>query len=147
NGLYAGMIVVYAQGLALLKRASGIYAYGLDLETVARIWRGGCIIRAALLEDIRAAFQERADLDNLLLDARLGKQFLARQWDLREIVGVAADLGLPAPGLMMSLAYFDAFRSARLPANLTQAQRDYFGAHTFKRLDAPGTFHVDWDQG
>ncbi|MGD0216671.1 MAG: NADP-dependent phosphogluconate dehydrogenase [Desulfobaccales bacterium] len=146
NALYAGMIVVYAQGLALLKRASGIYAYGLELETVARIWRGGCIIRAALLEDIRAAFQERADLDNLLLDARLGKQFLARQWDLREIVGAAADLGLPAPGLMMSLAYFDAFRSARLPANLTQAQRDYFGAHTFERLDAPGTFHVDWDQ-
>ncbi|MGB7911394.1 MAG: NADP-dependent phosphogluconate dehydrogenase [Desulfobaccales bacterium] len=146
NALYAGMIVVYAQGLALLKRASGIYAYGLELETVARIWRGGCIIRAALLEDIRAAFQERADLDNLLLDARLGKQFLARQWDLREIVGAAADLGLPAPGLMMSLAYFDAFRSARLPANLTQAQRDYFGAHTFERLDAPGIFHVDWDQ-
>ncbi|MGA8573204.1 MAG: NADP-dependent phosphogluconate dehydrogenase [Desulfobaccales bacterium] len=146
NGLYAGMIVVYAQGLALLKRASRMYAYGLELETVARIWRGGCIIRAALLEDIRAAFQERADLDNLLLDPRLGKQFLARQWDLREIVGAAADLGLPAPGLMMSLAYFDAFRSARLPANLTQAQRDYFGAHTFEKLDAPGTFHADWDQ-
>jgi 6-phosphogluconate dehydrogenase len=146
NALFAGMIVVYAQGLALLKRASSIYAYGLELETVARIWRGGCIIRAALLEDIRAAFQARADLDNLLLDARLGRQFLARQWDLREMVGVAADLGLPAPGLMMSLAYFDAYRSARLPANLIQAQRDYFGAHTFERLDAPGAFHVHWDE-
>jgi 6-phosphogluconate dehydrogenase len=146
NAIFAGMIVVYAQGLALLKRASSIYDYGLDLETVARIWRGGCIIRAVLLEDIRAAFQARADLDNLLLDARLGRQFLARQWDLREMVGVAASLGLPAPGLMMSLAYFDAYRSARLPANLTQAQRDYFGAHTFERLDAPGTFHVQWDE-
>ncbi len=146
NALFAGMIVVYAQGLALLKRASGMYAYGLELETVARIWRGGCIIRAALLEDIRAAFQARADLDNLLLDPRLSRQFLARHWDLREMVGVAADLGLPAPGLMLSLAYFDACRSARLPANLTQAQRDYFGAHTFERLDAPGTFHVQWDE-
>jgi 6-phosphogluconate dehydrogenase len=71
---------------------------------------------------------------------------LARQWDLREMVGAAADLGLPAPGLMLSLAYFDAYRSARLPANLTQAQRDYFGAHTFERVDAPGTFHVRWDE-
>lgn len=146
NAFYAGMICAYAQGMALLRRASEIYAYGLDLETVARIWRGGCIIRAALLEDIRAAFQARADLENLLLDPKLGRQFLARQWDLREVVGVAADLGLPAPGLMMSLAYFDAFRSARLPANLTQAQRDYFGAHTFERLDATGAFHARWDE-
>ncbi len=146
NAIYAGMIVVYAQGLALLKRASATYDYGLKLETVARIWRGGCIIRAGLLEDIRAAFQARADLDHLLLDAKLGRQFMARQWDLREMVGIAAELGLPAPGLMMSLAYFDACRSVHLPANLTQAQRDYFGAHTFERLDAPGTFHANWDE-
>jgi len=146
NGLYAGMIATYAQGLALLKRASATYNYGLDLETVARIWRGGCIIRAALLEDIRDAFRAKPDLDNLLLDPKLAQEFLARQQDLRDVVSVAAELGLPAPGLMVSLAYFDAYRSARLPANLIQAQRDYFGAHTYERLDASGTFHTEWDQ-
>jgi 6-phosphogluconate dehydrogenase len=146
NGLYAGMIAAYAQGLALLKQASSVYGFGLDLETVARIWRGGCIIRAALLEEIRAAFRSRPDLDNLLLDPKLGGEFLARQHDLRDVVGVATDLGLPAPGLMMTLAYFDAYRSAQLPANLIQAQRDFFGAHTYERLDAPGTFHTEWDQ-
>ncbi len=146
NGLYAGMIATYAQGLALLKRASATYNYGLDLETVARIWRGGCIIRAALLEDIRAAFRTNPDLNNLLLDPKLAGAFLARQQDLRDVVGVAADLGVPAPGLMLSLAYFDAYRSARLPANLIQAQRDYFGAHTYERVDAAGTFHTQWDE-
>ena len=146
NALYAGMIATYAQGLALLKQASATYDYGLDLETVARIWRGGCIIRAALLEDIRAAYQARPDLTNLLLDPQLGQEFMARQGDLRDVVEAAVELGLPAPGLMMSLAYFDAYRSARLPANLIQAQRDYFGAHTYERLDAPGTFHTEWDQ-
>ena len=146
NALFAGMIATYAQGLALLKKASATYGYGLDLETVARIWRGGCIIRAALLEDIRAAFRTRPDLDNLLLDLKLGQEFMARQQDLRDVVAVAAELGLPAPGLMMTLAYFDAYRSSQLPANLIQAQRDYFGAHTYERLDAPGTFHTEWDQ-
>ncbi len=146
NALYAGMIATYAQGLVLLKKASATYNYGLDLETVARIWRGGCIIRAALLEDIRAAFRARPDLGNLLLDPKLAGEFQARQQDLRDVVSVAAELGLPAPGLMVSLAYFDAYRSARLPANLIQAQRDYFGAHTYERLDAPGTFHTEWDQ-
>ena len=146
NALFAGMIATYAQGLALLKKASATYGYGLDLETVTRIWRGGCIIRAALLEDIRAAFRSRPDLDNLLLDPKLGKEFMARQQDLRDAVGVATEQGLPAPALMMSLAYFDAYRSSQLPANLIQAQRDYFGAHTYERLDAPGTFHTEWDQ-
>ena len=146
NGLYAGMIATYAQGLALLKRASATYSYGLDLETVARIWRGGCIIRAALLEDIRAAFRTSPDLNHLLLDPKLGQEFMARQQDLRDVVGVAADLGVPAPGLMLSLAYFDAYRSARLPANLIQAQRDYFGAHTYERVDATGAFHTQWDE-
>jgi 6-phosphogluconate dehydrogenase len=146
NALYAGLIAAYAQGLALLKQASATYNYGLDLETVARIWRGGCIIRAALLEEIRAAFRAKPDLHNLLLDPKLAREFLARQQDLRDVVKAAADLGLPAPGLMLTLAYFDAYRSARLPANLIQAQRDYFGAHTYERLDAPGTYHTDWDQ-
>jgi 6-phosphogluconate dehydrogenase len=146
NALYAGMIATYAQGLALLRQASATYGYGLDLEAVARIWRGGCIIRAALLEDIRTAFKNQADLPNLLLDPRLGQEFLDRAADLREVVQMAAALGLPAPGLMATLGYFDAYRSARLPANLIQAQRDFFGAHTYERLDAPGVFHTEWEE-
>jgi 6-phosphogluconate dehydrogenase len=146
NALYASMIATYAQGLALLRKASATYGYGLDLEAVARIWRGGCIIRAALLEDIRTAFKNKAELPNLLLDPRLGQEFLSRAADLREVVQMAAVLGLPAPGLMATLSYFDAYRSAELPANLIQAQRDYFGAHTYERLDAPGVFHTEWGE-
>jgi len=146
NALYAAMIVAYAQGLALLKRASHTYAYGLDLEAVARIWRGGCIIRAALLEHVRAAFRNQPELPNLLLDPFLGKELAGRQADLRDLVCAAAELGVPAPAFMVSLAYVDAYRSARLPANLTQAQRDYFGAHTYQRLDLPGTFHTHWPE-
>jgi 6-phosphogluconate dehydrogenase len=146
NALYASMIATYAQGLALLRKASATYGYDLDLEAVARIWRGGCIIRAALLEDIRTAFKNKADLPNLLLDPRLGQEFLSRAADLREVVQMAAALGLPAPGLMATLSYFDAYRSAELPANLIQAQRDFFGAHTYERLDAPGAFHTEWEE-
>jgi 6-phosphogluconate dehydrogenase len=146
NALYAGMIATYAQGLALLKKASQTYNYGLDLEAVARIWRGGCIIRAALLEEIRSAYINRPDLSNLLLDPDLGQAFMQRQGDLREVVRTAAALGLPAPGFMASLAYYDAYRSKRLPANLIQAQRDFFGAHTYERLDAAGSFHTEWEK-
>jgi 6-phosphogluconate dehydrogenase len=146
NALYAAMIITYAQGLALLRRASQAYGYGLDLEAVARIWRGGCIIRAAVLEPIRAACKNQPELPNLLLDPYLGREVMGRQKDLRDMVCAAAELGVPVPGLMVSLAYFDAYRSAKLPANLAQAQRDYFGAHTYERLDAPGVFHSDWGQ-
>jgi 6-phosphogluconate dehydrogenase len=146
KALYAGMIATYAQGLALLKKASQAYKYGLDLEAVARIWRGGCIIRAALLEEIRTAYINQPGLDNLLLDPDLGQAFMLRQDDLREVVRVATELGVPAPGFMVSLAYYDAYRSARLPANLIQAQRDFFGAHTYERLDAAGSFHTEWEK-
>jgi 6-phosphogluconate dehydrogenase len=146
NALYASMIATYAQGLALLQKASTAYAYKLDLEAVARIWRGGCIIRAALLEDIRNAYKAKADLANLLMDPHLGQEFLNREADLREVVKVAATLGLPAPGLMVTLGYFDAYRSAVLPANLIQAQRDFFGAHQYERLDASGSFHTEWEK-
>jgi 6-phosphogluconate dehydrogenase len=138
------MIITYAQGMDLLRRASRAYDYGLSLEAVARIWRGGCIIRAALLQDIRKAYKNRPDLANLLLDPHLGEEVMNRQEDLRTVICTAAGLGLPAPALMATLAYFDAYRSAWLPANLTQAQRDYFGAHTYERIDAPGTFHTEW---
>jgi 6-phosphogluconate dehydrogenase len=147
SALYASMIITYAQGMALLKRASEAYHYGLSLEAVARIWRGGCIIRAALLEDIRAAYKKRVELPNLLVDSRLGREVTKRQADLRKVVSAAAKIGLPVPGLMVSLAYFDAYRSTWLPANLTQAQRDYFGAHTYERIDEKGIFHTPWGQG
>jgi 6-phosphogluconate dehydrogenase len=146
NALYAGMIAAYAQGFALLQRASATYDYGLDLEAVARIWRGGCIIRAALLEEIRAAYKTDARLPNLLMDLDLGNEFISRAPDLRKVVQAAAALGLPAPGLMATLSYFDAYRSAVLPSNLIQAQRDFFGAHTYERLDAPGAFHTEWEE-
>jgi 6-phosphogluconate dehydrogenase len=147
RALYAATIITYAQGLAILSTASDKYEYHLDLEAVARIWRGGCIIRAALLEDIRAAFRAKRDLSNLLLDPNLSQKVMEHQENLRQVVCQAGELGVPAPGLMVSLGYLDAYRSAWLPANLIQAQRDYFGAHTYERIDAKGTFHTEWEKG
>ncbi|MEJ2071117.1 MAG: hypothetical protein P8X58_12055 [Syntrophobacterales bacterium] len=131
----------------VLRRASEVYDYNLDLATVTRVWRGGCIIRAALLEDILAAYRDRPDLPNFLLHPDLGRKVAGRQGDWREVVKAAIDWGLPAPALMASLAYLDAYRSRRLPANLIQAQRDYFGAHTYERVDRDGAFHTDWLPG
>jgi len=146
HALFAAMLITYAQGMALLAVASDKYKYHLDFGAVARIWRGGCIIRAALLEDICAAFRARRELLNLLLDPNLSRKLTAHQEDLRQVVCQAAGSGVPAPGLMVSLGYFDAYRSAWLPANLIQAQRDYFGAHTYERIDAKGTFHTKWEK-
>ena len=147
NALWAAFMTTFAQGLALLRRASEVYHYNLDLATVTRIWRGGCIIRAALLEDIPAACQARPDLPNFLLEPNLGRKVSDRQGDWREVVKAAVDWGLPAPAFMASLAYLDGYRSRRLPANLIQAQRDYFGAHTYERVDREGTFHTEWLPG
>lgn len=146
RALHAGMIITYAQGMALLAVASEQHEYHLDLEAVARIWRGGCIIRAALLEDIRAAYRHQPGLPNLLLDSELSQRVAANGEELRRVVCAAAEWGLPAPGLMMALGYLDSYRSAWLPANLIQAQRDYFGAHTYERVDAKGTFHTAWKE-
>jgi len=145
RAMFAAMIIVYAQGMALLRAASNSYAYHLDLEAVARIWRGGCIIRAALLEDVSGAFQARRDLPNLLLDPNLSRKLKEHEEDLRRVVSQGADLGVPIPGLMVSLGYLDAYRSNWLPASLIQAQRDYFGAHTYERIDAKGAFHTEWE--
>jgi 6-phosphogluconate dehydrogenase len=145
RGLFAAVVLTYAQGMAQLRQASHKYDYNLDLEAVARIWRGGCIIRAALLEDIRTAFQKEPDLQNMLLSADFGKEIMERQGDLRKVVCTGAELGIPVPGFMSTLAYYDAYRSARLPANLIMAQRDYFGAHRYERIDEEGTFHTEWD--
>jgi 6-phosphogluconate dehydrogenase len=145
RALYASMILTYDQGFALLRVASREKHYQLDLEAVARIWRGGCIIRAGLLEDFRRAFKAHTDLPNLLIDEDIAGLVEERQADLREVVQTAAAWGLPVPGLMSSLAYFDGYRSAWLPANLIQAQRDFFGAHTYQRVDRDGIFHTQWE--
>lgn len=145
RGLYGAVILTYAQGMSLLRQASRDYGYKLDLEAVVRIWRGGCIIRAALLEDIHVAFQRQPDLDNLVLSPDLGKEVMECQGDLRAVVCDAAKLGIPVPGLMSALAYYDAYRSAQLPANVIMAQRDYFGAHRYERIDTEGTFHTEWE--
>jgi 6-phosphogluconate dehydrogenase len=144
NAFYVSMLTCYAQGLALLRVASQSYNYGLKLNDVARIWRGGCIIRAACLEDIRQAFEKQPDLANLLIDAKIASEVLKRQADTRSVVKTAVDLGVAVPALMASLSYFDAYRSKNLPTNLIQAQRDYFGAHTYERIDQEGVFHTDW---
>ena len=145
SALYAGMIITYVQGMALLVVASAKHEYDLNLEAVARIWRGGCIVRAALLEDFRGAFHVKPGLPNLLLDPKLSKKVNVHQENLRKMVCLASDLGIPAPGLMVSLAYLDSYRSGWLPANLIQAQRDYFGAHTYERIDAKG--HLPYPMG
>jgi 6-phosphogluconate dehydrogenase len=144
SALYGAMIITYAQGLALLAVASDKYKYQINIESVSQIWRGGCIIRAAFLEDICAAFRNRRDLPNLLLDPTISGKMMGLQESLRQVVSEATELGVPAPGLMVSLGYLDAYRSAWLPANLIQAQRDYFGAHTYERIDSKGTYHTEW---
>ncbi len=144
RALYAATILTYAQGFAQLQLASNAYKYKLDLSAVARIWRGGCIIRSAVLEPIRQAYGQQPALDHLLLDEVLGAAVVERLDDLRRIVQTAADLGIPAPCFMASLAYIDSLRSTHLPANLVQAQRDFFGAHTYERVDQRGVFHTQW---
>lgn len=142
--LYVSKICSYAQGMALLKKASAEYGYGLDLGEMARIWRAGCIIRAELLEDITNAYRRNPALPNLLVDDEFKQAVQSRQSAWRFAVKTAIELGTPVPAMSTSLAYFDAYRSERLPANLIQAQRDYFGAHTFERIDQPGAFHANW---
>ena len=144
HALYASKVTSYAQGMALLRMASVEYGYDIDPGEVARIWRAGCIIRATLLNDIRAAFGRDPQLVNLLLDRAFSDAVGARQQAWREMVQVAVGLGIPVPATAASLAYYDAYRSARLPANLTQGQRDYFGAHTYRRTDREGSFHTQW---
>jgi len=111
---------------------------------VARIWRGGCIIRSAMLESIRTAYNRAPSLAHLLLDKDLGEAVFTCQDDLRLVVQTAAELSLPAPSFMATLAYYDSLRSTHLPANLIQAQRDFFGAHTYERVDKRGVFHTQW---
>lgn len=145
NALHFSFVATYAQGLSLLKAASEEKGYGIDMIEVSKIWRGGCIIRAALLEDIRAAFAGNKDLANLMLDKNFAATLTEKQNDLRQAVSASAANGFPSYCMMSCLAYYDAYHTARLPANLLQAQRDFFGAHTYQRLDGEGIFHTaDW---
>ena len=144
HALYASKITSYAQGMAMLRIASKEYDYGINPGSVAKIWRAGCIIRASLLEDIRRAFDRDPSLVNLLLDDAFRDAIAERQDGWRHAVQAAIGLGIPVPAMSSSLAYYDSYRSARLPANLTQAQRDFFGAHTYRRVDREGVFHTDW---
>ena len=144
QALYASKITSYAQGLSLLRLASQEYAYDLKPGTIAKVWRAGCIIRATLLADITRAYGRNPGLVNLLLDDAFRDAVEQRQAAWRTVVQTGIGLGIPMLAMSASLAYFDAYRSERLPANLTQAQRDYFGAHTYRRVDKAGAFHTEW---
>ena len=142
--LYAAKICSYAQGFDLMGAADREYGYGLNPVDPARVWRGGCIIRSVFLRDVMEGLAARPETANLLLVPFFAEAMNRDQAALRRVVALAAGAGLPCPALAASLAYYDSFRAARLPANLLQAQRDYFGAHTYQRLDREGVFHTDW---
>ncbi len=144
--LYASKICTYAQGLALLRAASLEYRYHLNLAEIARIWRGGCIIRARFLDDVSRAYQDNPTLPSLIMAPFFREALLQRQKAWRHVIETAVHLAIPVPAVSASLAYFDSYRSPRLPANLIQAQRDYFGAHTYRRTDREGVFHTDWKE-
>ena len=146
HALYCSKICSYAQGFTLLQAADKEHDFGLRIKEVAGIWRAGCIIRAAFLNDITAVINKQPDLPNLLMAEQFKGEIAERQEAWRRVVRLAAEQGVPTPGFSSSLAYYDGYRTARLPANLIQAQRDYFGAHTYERLDTPGgeTFHTEW---
>jgi len=146
QALYASKIIAYAQGLSLLKMASREYQWGMDIARIVPVWREGCIIRAALLNDITHAYRETPELANLLLDPAFARAVVSRDAAWREVVQTAIGLGIPMLATGASLAYFDAYRSEVLPANLTQAQRDFFGAHTYRRVDREGFFHTVWEE-
>ena len=147
NALLSSFIITYAQGMSLLQTASIEKNYGLNLSEIAKIWRGGCIIRSALLEEMRRAFADNPQLPNLILDDKFAEILNENREDWRVINEKLMDSRIPSLCLSSALAYFDAFRSERLPANLIQAQRDFFGAHTYQRIDKEGSFHMeDWNE-
>lgn len=146
DALYFSFITAYAQGLSLLADASKEKNYDLDLEGIARIWRGGCIIRAGLLEQIRQAFVKDPVLPNLLLSEVFRDDLIHTQSSARTLIKLGLGNGIPTMTLSASLAYFDAYRRGRLPLNLVQAQRDHFGSHTYERTDREGIFHTEWEE-
>lgn len=144
QALYASKIASYAQGYVQLAAAAGEHDWPLDYAAIAMMWRGGCIIRAQFLERIAEAYQAQPALENLMLAPYFTEALAKAQQAWRHVIATAATIGVPVPAFMTALAYYDGYRHARLPANLLQAQRDYFGAHTYQRIDRPGTFHTEW---
>jgi 6-phosphogluconate dehydrogenase len=144
QALYASKICSYAQGFVQMQAAAAEHQWPLDFGNIALLWRGGCIIRARFLDRIKEAFDANAKLENLLLAPYFTAAVQKAQPAWRHVVSTAVELGIAAPAFNTALTYFDGYRTARLPANLLQAQRDYFGAHTYERIDKPGTFHTDW---
>ncbi len=144
DALYFSMVVCYAQGMALLFRASSELNMDIPLPEVVRIWRGGCIIRSAMLEIFYKAFTENPQLPNLLLDKEVAGIVQSKKHNMISVIIHATQTGYPVSALMTSLCYLEAYRSEYLPTNLIQAQRDYFGAHTYQRIDMPGVFHTEW---
>ncbi|KAL3001803.1 hypothetical protein AAZX31_08G020400 [Glycine max] len=144
QALYASKICSYAQGMNLLRAKSNEKGWNLNLGELARIWKGGCIIRAVFLDRIKKAYQRNPNLASLIVDPEFAREMVQRQAAWRRVVGLAVSAGISTPGMCASLAYFDTYRRARLPANLVQAQRDLFGAHTYERVDRPGAFHTEW---
>jgi 6-phosphogluconate dehydrogenase len=144
--LYCSKICSYAQGFAMIAAANKQFNYGMKLDEIARIWKAGCIIRAIFLDEIKKAFREQPSLPNLLVTDRFKQAIAQRQDAWRRIVSIGAQNGIATPAFSASLAYYDGYRRERLPANLIQAQRDFFGAHTYERVDKPGSFHTEWAQ-
>ncbi|KAK1314131.1 6-phosphogluconate dehydrogenase, decarboxylating 3 [Acorus calamus] len=144
QALYASKICSYAQGMNLIRAKSNEKGWDLKLGELARIWKGGCIIRAIFLDRIKKAYDRNPELSNLLVDPEFATEIIERQSAWRRVVCLAINSGISTPGMSTSLAYFDTYRRERLPANLVQSQRDYFGAHTYERTDVPGSFHTEW---
>ncbi|QOY34583.1 NADP-dependent phosphogluconate dehydrogenase [Anaerobacillus isosaccharinicus] len=144
KALYMSKICSYAQGLAQLKAASQEYQWNLDIGSITMIWRDGCIIRARFLQNIKEAYDANPNMANLLLDQYFKKIVISYQGALRDVISIAVQHGIPVPAFSAALSYYDSYRSATLPANLLQAQRDYFGAHTYQRFDKAGSFHTNW---
>lgn len=144
KALYSSKICSYAQGFDLLKQASKVYGWSLNMGSIAMLWRGGCIIRAQFLDRIKDAYDNNRDLQNLLLDPYFKGVIEESQDSWRRIISMAVTNGIPVPSLSSALAYYDSYRRDRLPANVIQAQRDYFGSHTFERIDKEGIFHREW---
>lgn len=145
NALYLAFILSYAQGFAQLRQASHEYGYGLDMEVISKIWRGGCIIRSVLLEDFRRAFDADADIENILLSDTISQKVKPLINSLEKVVSRSLGAGYAVPALSASLNYLLSYKTGRLPLNLIQAQRDHFGSHTYERIDRPGIFHTEWE--
>jgi 6-phosphogluconate dehydrogenase len=146
NAIHFSFITAFAQGFALIARASAEYHYEINLAEVAKIWRGGCIIRADMLEDFRRTFTESPSLENMMVDTKIAQRLSDFHSDARDCISTGIQAQVPLPALSASVSYFDLYKSGWLPVNLIQAQRDYFGAHTYERTDRKGTFHTEWKE-